>query len=474
MDCGDLTVAAAHEASDIQAIVDRGFGSLAGASYILIRVTDKLSAKRWLRNLPITSLAEAKAQRLDCVLQVAFTATGLAALGLNPAEIGGFAPEFLEGMAGDERRSHQLGDGGINSPASWTWGVGEHEPHILLLLLAPLARINEFQQQHVAALGEAGCRLIAVQQSNGVLGREPFGFADGLSEPKPDWEGALGRPGTKKDRNYRNHIAAGEFLLGHPNEYGFVADYPPDAIGRNGSYLVYRQLAQDVRGFWHNLAQAVGTDVAVGLAEMMVGRRMNGDPLPRLGMGPKNDFTYASDPDGTCCPIGAHIRRANPRSGDDPNGHRGLIRDTLSSLGLKGTAMHDAVASARFHRVLRRGRSYGPVIEPSEAMVSGPTAQEEEAGLHFICLNASLARQFEFIQGAWIASAYFGGLSREQDPILGNRLPDHGGRDTSSFSYVNERGCPRIVGELAAYVRVRGGAYFFLPGLNGLRAILQD
>jgi deferrochelatase/peroxidase EfeB len=466
-------MAAIHEAADIQAIVDRGFGSLAGASYMLIRVEEKSAAKAWLRTLGVTSVADAKAKRLDHVVQLAFTSSGLHELGFDPGAAGGFAPEFLDGMAGNKRKSCQLGDEGHNSPEWWTWGVGSKEPHILLMLLAPLGRIAALEEEYVAALGQAGCTLLSANRSNGVLGHEPFGFADGLSQPEPDWEETL-KPGTKADRVYRNRIAAGEFLLGHPNEYGFIADYPPDQIGRNGTYLVYRQLAQDVRGLWRCLAGRVGRNEAIRLAEMMVGRGINGDPLPKLNAGPKNDFTYAADPDGTCCPIGAHIRRANPRSGDDPNGRRGFFYDILSSLGLKGTAIHDAVASARFHRILRRGRSYGPVIEPPEAMSETPPGEEEEAGLHFICLNASLARQFEFIQGAWVASAYFGGLSCEQDPMLGSRLPDNGGRPTSSFCYVDDKGCPRIVSDLKPFVTVKGGAYFFLPGLKGLANILSD
>lgn len=470
-------MAAHHEAGDIQAIVDRGFGSLAGASYLLLRVTDSANAaaaRAWLRTLPLTSVANAKAKRLDSVCQLALTAQGLVALGFDPVTARGFAPEFLDGMAGNKRKSCQLGDQDINSPDKWEWGVGRKEPHILLMLLAPLAEIAALEAEYLAALPAAGCELICANRSNGVLGLEPFGFADGLSQPEPDWEGTL-VPGGAKDRVYRNRIAAGEFLLGHPNEYGFVTDYPStDGVGRNGSYLVYRQLAQDVRGLWTCLADRVGRDGAIKLAELMVGRGIHGDPLPTLEVGPKNDFMYLSDPDGTCCPIGAHIRRANPRSGDDPRGHHGIFRNIISSLGLKGTPMHDAVASARFHRILRRGRAYGPVIEPLEAMSGDRPADEEEAGLHFICLNASLARQFEFIQGAWVASAYFGGLSCEQDPMLGNRLPDNGGRATDSFNYVDDRGCPSIVSGLPQFVTVKGGAYFFLPGIRGLNQILAD
>src|SRR5262249_37949070 len=128
LDRGDLNVAAIDEAPDIQAIVDRGFGSLAGATHLLLRVVDPSSGRSWLRSLPVTSLEEAKGSKLDRVCQIAFTAPGLAALGFNPEEAGGFAPEFLDGMAGNERKSAQLGDIGANSPSNWEWGVGPSEP----------------------------------------------------------------------------------------------------------------------------------------------------------------------------------------------------------------------------------------------------------------------------------------------------------------------------------------------------------
>lgn len=468
-------MAAIDEAADIQAIVDRGFGSLAGATHLLLRVNDRDKARAWLRTLPVTSLAEAQSERLTRVCQVAFTASGLEKLGFPPEDVGGFAPEFLDGMAGNERKSSQLGDRGDNAPENWDWGVGAAEPHALIILMAPLSDIEALENGYIAAAERAGCELIPpARRTNGILGTEPFGFADGLSQPEPDWEGML-KPGRAADRVYRNRIAAGEFVLGHPNEYGFAPDYPrAEEVGRNGSYLVYRQLKQDVRGFWNWIAERAGQDRAIRIAELMIGRGINGDPLATLNPGPKNEFTYANDPEGVCCPIGAHIRRANPRSGDHPQGHRGFFRDIVASLGLTGTIMHDAVASSRFHRIMRRGRAYGPVIDPVEAMSGTPRTDEEEAGLHFICLNASLARQFEFVQGAWISSAYFAGLSCEQDPLLGNRLPDNGGRATDTFNYVDEGGCPRIFSGLKQFVTVKGGAYFFLPGIRGLRIILGD
>ncbi|MDF0544398.1 hypothetical protein PX699_18765 [Sphingobium sp. H39-3-25] len=472
---------AASEVDDIQAIVDRGFGSLRGARYLLLRITDPAAARAWLRQWPVTSLGAAKARRLPRVDQIAFTAAGLRAIGFDPDTVPGFAPEFLEGMAGDERRSHRLGDEGSNAPEHWAWGTGAAEPHLLLILMAAEDEIAAMEAELLAALPSAGCTLLTVNRTNGHVGHEPFGFVDGVSQPMLDWDGTL-EPGGARDRIYRNRLAMGEVLLGYPNEYGFVADHPEaEDVGHNGSYLVYRQLEQDVRGFWRWLEDVAGTEGATPLAEQMVGRTMDGRPLARLpvtkieGMeDEQNSFTFMTDPDGAACPIGAHIRRANPRSSDDPQGRRGFFRDLLSSLGLKGTAMHDAVAAARFHRIIRRGRPYGPVITPAEAMSGDGAGAGEASGLHFICLNASLARQFEFVQGAWIASHNFAGLSGEADPLLGNRLTANGGLAADGFGYADANGCPHMLGRVPQFVTVKGGAYFFLPSLKGLSAILAD
>jgi len=458
--------------ADVQAIVDRGFGSLAGARFLLLRVVDGAAARQWLASLAFASLAQAKTQRLDRVRQVAFTAAGLGALGMPPADIAGFAPEFVDGLAGNPSRSRRLGDTGPNAPEHWLWGgAAETEPHILLMLLASADDIAAFEAETLAAMPAAACTLLLANASNGTLGREPFGFADGLSQPEFDWDDRI-TPGGAPDRIYRNRLKLGELLLGHANEYGFVADYPQaNGLGLNGSYLVYRQIEQDVTGFWRWLADVAGENGAMALAETMLGRRADGDPLPGLDAA-TGDFTFGSDPDGRVCPVGAHIRRANPRSGDDPNGRHGFFADLISSLGLKGTPMHDAVASARFHRLVRRGRAYGPMLAPLDAMRGSDAGAE--SGLHFVALNASLSRQFEFVQGAWVASAYFAGLSGEQDPLIGGRMPDPGGRATDAFHYCTAQGDPRLLTGLPRFVTVKGGAYFFLPGLGGLAWILNQ
>jgi deferrochelatase/peroxidase EfeB len=211
----------------------------------------------------------------------------------------------------------------------------------------------------------------------------------------------------------------------------------------------------------------------------MVGRRLSGAPLlppdpERLrGVGPdpddirRNNFTYASDPDGRSCPLGAHVRRANPRNGDMPAGRHDLLSQAICLLGFAGgdDLRFDGIASSRFHRILRRGREYGQALTPEQAAADAPAgAPEVPTGLHFICLNANIERQFEFVQNAWLASAKFDGLIGEADPLLGNREPFPAGHPTDGFERLS--GVPR-------FVTLRGGAYFFLPGLRALRFIAQ-
>jgi deferrochelatase/peroxidase EfeB len=207
----------------------------------------------------------------------------------------------------------------------------------------------------------------------------------------------------------------------------------------------------------------------------------------------RNGFLFDVDPDGLICPIGAHIRRANPRTGDMPAGDAGILDPFLTTLGLtmrhqrrptastlpwpRNTtvwpyqrARDDAISSARFHRILRRGREYGAKIDIEAAL--NPQTPDPHAGLHFICLNANLERQFEFIQGAWLANAKFAGLTNEQDPLVGNRerfpTPPIVAEPTATDEFSRPGAEPRCryATGLPRFVTVRGGAYFFLPGLS--------
>jgi deferrochelatase/peroxidase EfeB len=473
---------------DIQGLLRFGYRKLTQASFALLRVRDAAAARAWLSQCPVSS-AQAQSPPPRTALQVALTCPGLRALGVDEEVVQGFSREFMAGMASDASRSRRLGDLGANDPGYWQWGgKAETLPHVLLMLYAEPGELAAWQQQ-VLAQCESGFELITCLATSDMDGVEPFGFADGISQPSLDWERR--RPVRDEEvLDYSNRSCLGEYLLGYPNEYGEYTDRPLlreelDAdgalaraeeqpaladLGRNGSYLVLRQLQQDVAGFWSFVDSAASGDAELReqIAAAMVGRTRSGEPLVgRQGEAiegeddPQNAFTYLSDRRGERCPVGAHIRRSNPRNADLPPGGRGPISRLVRTLGFDADALDDDhVSSTRFHRLLRRGREYG--VPPLET------------GLHFICLGANIARQFEFVQNAWIAGTRFAGLQGESDPLLGHRLPGPDGQPTDGFSMPTAAGCAQRLSELPQFVTVVGGAYFFLPGIRALRYLAKE
>ena len=178
-----------------------------------------------------------------------------------------------------------------------------------------------------------------------------------------------------------------------------------------------------------------------------------------------------TDPDGLACPFGAHIRRANPRNSDLPGGPgQSLIYWLLRMLGLKQDGpREDVLSSSRFHRIIRRGRPFGTYIDREEALKYEKPGFE--SGIYFIALNANISRQFEFIQNAWIVSSKFDGLDRESDPLVGNREATPFGQPTNEFSVPQASGLTRRLCGVPQFVTMRGGGYFFLPGIRALRYI---
>jgi deferrochelatase/peroxidase EfeB len=492
-----MNTALPAEAHDIQALPWSGFAKLVEAAFLLLRIRDRAAARSWLRQTIVTTVADLKDYR-QTALQLAISANGLRNLGVPAPIIEAFAPEFLSGMAGDEARSRRLGDVGDNAPSNWHWGA-TGEPDLLLLLYAEAGNLDAWKGSIVPALQQNGFELEKELATSNMHDKEPFGFADGVSQPQIDWWDTR-KPGGKDDLDYGNLISKGEFLLGYWNEYGQYTDRPllseddagglpraedrPDLcdLGRNGTYLVLRELRQDVRQFWRFAAQQAWPAGATSLAESMVGRYTSGQPLIAAQPAPirgvtssdsKNRFTYDTDPEGVVCPLGAHVRRANPRNGDMPGGSRqGLMARFLQTLGLARINLRsDLIASSRFHRIIRRGREFGTWVPPEVAM--RPDCPDPKSGLNFICLNANISRQFEFVQNAWLASAKFNGLAEESDPLTGNRLPLPVGHATDCFSRPQQNGVTRRLRRVPAFVTVRGGGYFFLPGVRALRFLTQ-
>jgi Dyp-type peroxidase family len=519
---------------DIQGLVRYGHGHLKAARFLVLQIVNVDAARAWLAAAPVTTAVDCTAidpARLteppvpgeppapkepperklpDHALQVAFTHDGLAALGASKKILEGFSDEFIGGMV-EPSRSRRLGDVDGDDPEHWTWGGRGATPHVLVLLYAATTdRLDTWQAQLQSQLWTTAFSEVHRMSTSDMHGREPFGFVDGISQPELDWERR--KPARlRTTRGYTNLAALGEFLLGYPNEYGKYTDRPlleasddPQRIlplaedrpgqrdfGRNGSYLVVRDLSQKVADFWRYVDAQAQHDPGrrEALAHAMVGRKLWGDPIVPLSEGAvegvaeeadegkriadlwRNQFTYDADPDGTACPFGAHIRRANPRNADLPAGTRGPISRLMRVLGFGGKRPRDdVIASTRFHRILRRGREYGEELMPERALKS--ERDEGKRGLRFICFNANIARQFEFIQTSWLANPKFDGAN-EGDPLIGNRVPLWAGAATDTFTRPQDSGVNCRIAGLHQFVTVHGGAYFFMPGISALRYLAR-
>jgi Dyp-type peroxidase family len=447
------------ELYDIQGLVARGYRDLRAAAYVLLHMDDPSLARAWIGALAVTPATE---RPTETATHLALSASGVEKLGLAEEALAMFPLEFRGGMTTDHRR-RILGDIGANAPEHWLWG-GPTTPSVDLMLLL-FARDDSLLDQHymtqAAGFADGGVSEVGRLQSVIDLdGKEHFGFADGISQP------TIAGLSSRRDLP-SNTIQPGEVILGYTNEYGLyttrplVEDggaLPPDLegsgrgdLGRNGSFLVFRQLAQDVRGFWRWVDQAVGGDAArrMWLASKMVGRWPSGAPLTLApdadepGLATANDFTYHHfDRFGFNCPIGAHVRRAHPRDSLDPD---------------PGTEA--SVAVNRRHRLLRRGREYG---SPVEDPFSEAPADDAERGLFFICLVGNIARQFELVQHTWINSPKFGELYSDPDPLVANH------EDGCTLTIPAEPLRHRYT-DLPRFVTVRGGGYFFLPGLKAIQ-----
>ncbi|HET9932514.1 MAG TPA: hypothetical protein VFQ35_17550 [Polyangiaceae bacterium] len=498
------------ELEEIQGLVLSGYGERPVARYALFEVVDAARAKAWLKALlPELQFSEYRRSRRHqppflkpiCV-NIAFTHAGLSVLGLPAPTLSGFSLPFQEGMH-EPSRARRLGDDGESSPENWRWGGPKQRLHGVLLVFAGTEdadpeewkQVGDFLELHcVAGNGIRTLEVLDTMPANRLLRKEHFGFRDGIANPRVS---GVSRPGSS------DVVESGEFVLGYENEYGKYpmspelpassakAELLPEArtragfrdFGRNGSYLVFRQLSQDVKKLWRYLDTARrrvpdapdGWLGAEWVGAKMVGRWRNGTPLTVYPdhPGPQsheddNEFSYGEHDDafGTRCPIGSHIRRTNPRDTALPIPH---------DPELSGSPEDEAVRTARLslsnkHRLMRRGRSYGEPLDPHyepEAMLAADDAAER--GLHFLCFNANLGRQFEFVQSNWAQNPAFAGLSSDPDPITSTqrRFPC----DASTFTIP---GCPpRRVHGVPRVVEVRGGAYFFMPSRAGLRFLSE-
>jgi Dyp-type peroxidase family len=485
------TVPPSLELSDIQGLIISAYPHLQAMRYCFLAIQDPVKACQWLQALLDEGLISHGQWDLSVkptqAINLAVTATGLAQLQAPPELLKSFSQEFHDGMD-EPNRARQLGDLGRNAPEHWDSCWRGQQVHVLLILQASPDAIEALVSEHQQRIqANGGLQLIA--QEVGELpedGREHFGFRDGISQPilegSPQYEKL-----SVQDKQGLNVIKAGEFVLGYPNEDGNLPQTPTLAFqrdphnhlvaldrmhrdfGRNGSYLVFRKLEQDVAAFHQYFQDQFDESSRDKMKAKVVGRWPSGLSLaesPDYDRGPEleaalaaaqsspqqdinpqlvaalNAFKYRQqDPQGFRCPFGAHVRRVNPR-------------DSF------GDSAADEKAVRR-RRILRRGANYGTRWK------SGDPAEiaQQARGVLFFCLNANIRRQFEFVQQGWVNNPKFHGLYDERDPLIGNNPEDQPRRMViPGKPMAQEISLPN-------FVTLKGGAYFFVPSLSALRCM---
>jgi Dyp-type peroxidase family len=437
------------EFDDIQHILLTRTPAITGR-YEFLTFDTAAGGRAWLSELvdlvPSATAAQATMDESDRWITLAFTWNGLRALGVSEESLATFPDAFREGMPS---RASILGDTGANAPENWVGGLAGDDLHAIAILFSR----NDEQcrtsiENHNELLARTdGVRSLSFLDLNATppfnYAHDHFGFRDRLSQPAIKGSGEDPTPGSG------DALEPGEFILGYPDENGPVADLPvPEVLSRNGSYMAYRRLEEHVAVFRDYLRENSDDPASEELlAAKFMGRWRSGAPLvlapdaddPELGADPmrNNDFNYKElDPHGYACPLGSHARRLNPR-------------DTAHYLNRR--------------RMIRRGATYGP------ALPEGAPDDGVDRGIAAFIICADLVRQFEFAQNVWINDKAFHELGNEHDPICGTQ------DGTLDFT-VPKRPIRKVHKSLPAFTTLRGGAYFFLPGMGALRylAALDD
>ncbi len=523
------------ESDEIQSILFRGLKRAYFSACVPIRLPRDARRRKWLLELrhdPDRHLSFGAYPAGDRALYLALSPTGIASfadaqggIAPGPALMREFPGAFVSGMSGRSRILRDPHpDGG-----HWLWrDTAESSPDVadaVLLIYSPdraaldadIAHHRSLLQAHGGAVVHGVIRTLLLDDKGQVIDGTPpkrgepwptshehFGFRDGISQPV-----IRGAEQFSPGHNAHDIVAPGEFVLGYRNNQGYFTPaitVPADTdqgdslpitpqetafghpdfagrddllserdFGRNGSFLVIRQLGQDVQGFRDftatkaaelvdhygdtELRAAVGEHVKdEWVAAKMMGRWRDGRPMvgnPRLqnefnDKRPNNHFLYGrDDPRGHQCPLGAHIRRTNPRDSLEP-----------------GDALEMTIANR--HRLLRRGRSYVFDLGHNDYVSTHNPRKQAQRGMLFMCLCGDLERQFEFVQQSWATLPSFHGLTDEPDPI------------STDASQPGERGYtiptpagPLAMTEMKSFVTLRGGGYFFVPSRSAIDYLIN-
>ena len=478
----------ALDLADIQGIILRGY-RMPMVRHFLLTVGTPAQARRQLGRLasgdesdapqittaadwhvgfapgPADNPTDAPRRKPDYCLNIGITWPGLLALEIKdrvPTLSFKSFGAFIEGAA---QRAELLGETGASSPRNWADGFGKGDDHVLVTLYAISPEEMKSYSDRLCALfaeGNAfqeiwrqdGMALAEMQNSQPVFtSKIHFGYTDGISMTT-----IRGGP-----ENYiPDHQQPCEpwlFVLLEDAQNYEVPE--PRQLGLNGSFAVFKKIETDVVAFENFLQSNKDKIDPELLAAKMCGRWRNGVPLalspdtdsPVGGISPEqlDNFEYVNadgsgDPKGIRCPVGAHIRRANPRG------------QPIAGQGLPG-------GSNNSHRLIRRGLPYGPTYDP------GKPYDGIERGILFYFINSNIENQYEFVLRRWLNDAEFAGAVRlnpkSKDPLAGTQDPAE-----SIFVIPQANGeLPISITGLSSFTTTKAAAYVFLPSITAIKFI---
>jgi deferrochelatase/peroxidase EfeB len=482
------STSAALNLEDIQGFILRGY-RMPMVRHFLLKVRVPAQARRLLRRLvsgdevdapqitaaqnwhvgfepgPADNPSEVPRFKPDYCLNLGITWAGLLALEVKDRVPNLSFKSFDAFIAGAAGRARLVGDTGPSGPENWIGGFGTGNDHVLVTLHAMNTEAMTAYSRRLSVLFAEGDAFEELWRGDGMALMEihdgqpvpttkvHFGYTDGISMTT-----IRGGP----ERYHPDHQRPCEpwlFVLLDEAENYFVPE--PRELGLNGSFAVFKMIRTDVVGFENFLQSKKDQIDPELLAAKMCGRWRNGVPLalspetdsPQGGVSPENlnDFEYVNpdgsgDPKGLLCPVGAHIRRVNPR-------------------GQPMTGQGNPGGSNNTHRLIRRGMPYGPVYDPTQPY------DGVERGLLGYFINSNIENQYEFVLSQWVNDSEFAGAVRlhpkSKDPLIGTQDPAE-----SIFVIPQANGSPPIrIAGLSSFITTQAAAYCFLPSITAIQFI---
>jgi Dyp-type peroxidase family len=479
--------------------------------FMFFSITDVAKFRLFLKDVDLTSVADCLAQRAaiaalkkkgsDAViptpgLNIALTADGMKKLAVPqfPALPAAGLTTFENGMHAHEAK--------LKDPPASAWKILKPDHHlhgVMIVTGASHDEVVDIISLRLAPPGDNGWSLlheeVGTVRPDPVRGHEHFGYADGVSQPgvrgRVDATTALTEtmPGAEDSQGAKGQdlLWPGEFVFGYPSQDPDAASFeialpavdPPIPFMKNGAFMVFRRLAQQVPEFNASVKKAASSVAGTARADptllgaQLVGRWKSGAPLINAplkdnlemadGTPDVNAFEFGKDRFGLRCPWAAHVRKAYPRD-DVPND---TSVDDSTPVGEATIAKAEAFTQA--HRMLRRGISFGPEVTESEALAGKSAGGDLTRGLLFSCYVTSLEDQFEFVQESWCNADGFSQPGSGIDPIIGqsaDALRPFLGAAPFTGNPAHKKSF-----ELAGFVHLEGGGYFFAPSISQLRAV---